>query len=85
MSAYEILLSESQERMLLVVRRGSEAEVGRVFAKWDLDAAPIGEITGDGLARCALARRTGRGGPLPRAHRRRSGVRPAAGDARLVA
>ncbi len=51
MSAYEILLSESQERMLLVVRRGSEAEVGRVFAKWDLDAAPIGEITGDGLAR----------------------------------
>ena len=51
MSAYEILLSESQERMLLVVRRGREPEVERVFAKWDLDAAALGEITGDGLLR----------------------------------
>ena len=51
MSAYEIMLSESQERMLLVVRRGREAEVERVFAKWDLDAAALGEITGDGLLR----------------------------------
>lgn len=51
MSAYEILLSESQERMLLVVRRGREGEVERVFAKWDLDAAALGEITGDGLLR----------------------------------
>ena len=51
MSAYEIMLSESQERMLLVVRRGREPEVERVFAKWDLDAAALGEITGDGLLR----------------------------------
>lgn len=51
MSAYEILLSESQERMLLVVRRGREGEVERVFAKWDLDAAALGEITDDGLLR----------------------------------
>ena len=51
MSAYEIMLSESQERMLLVVRRGREAEVERVFTKWDLDAAALGEITGDGLLR----------------------------------
>ena len=51
MSAYEIMLSESQERMLLVVRRGRESEVERVFAKWDLDAAALGEITGDGLLR----------------------------------
>ena len=51
MSAYEILLSESQERMLLVVRRGREPEVERVFAKWDLDAAAVGKITGDGLLR----------------------------------
>ena len=51
MSAYEILLSESQERMLLVVRRGRESEVERVFAKWDLDAAALGEITDDGLLR----------------------------------
>lgn len=51
MSAYEILLSESQERMLLVVRRGRESEVERVFARWDLDAAALGEVTGDGLLR----------------------------------
>lgn len=51
MSAYEILLSESQERMLLVVRRGREGEVERVFAKWDLDAAALGEVTDDGLLR----------------------------------
>ena len=58
MSAYEILLSESQERMLLVVRRGRESEVERVFAKWDLDAAALGEITDDGLLRVSH-----RGGP----------------------
>ena len=58
MSAYEIMLSESQERMLLVVRRGREAEVERVFAKWDLDAAALGEITGDGLLRVRHAGET---------------------------
>ncbi len=57
MSAYEIMLSESQERMLLVVRRGREAEVERVFAKWDLDAAAIGRITADGLLRVRHAGR----------------------------
>ena len=51
MTPYEIMLSESQERMLLVVRRGRETEVERVFDKWDLDAVPIGEVTGDGLLR----------------------------------
>ena len=51
MNAYEIMLSESQERMLLVVRRGREAEVSRIFEKWDLDAAPIGAVSGDGLLR----------------------------------
>ena len=51
MNAYEIMLSESQERMLLVVRDGREAEVQRVFRKWDLDAAPIGAVSGDGLLR----------------------------------
>ena len=58
MSAYEIMLSESQERMLLVVRRGREAEVERVFAKWDLDAAALGEVTGDGLLRVRHAGET---------------------------
>lgn len=51
MNAYEIMLSESQERMLLVVRSGREAEVTRIFDKWDLDAAPIGSVSGDGLLR----------------------------------
>jgi phosphoribosylformylglycinamidine synthase len=51
MTPYEIMLSESQERMLLVVKRGREAEVERIFDKWDLHAARIGEVTGDGLLR----------------------------------
>src|SRR4026209_1880855 len=51
MSPYEIMLSESQERMLLVVKRGREAEVERIFEKWDLHAAHIGDVTNDGLMR----------------------------------
>jgi phosphoribosylformylglycinamidine synthase II len=51
MTPYEILLSESQERMLLVVHQGSEAAVQAVFAKWDLDAAVIGHITDSGRLR----------------------------------
>jgi phosphoribosylformylglycinamidine synthase len=48
MGAYEVMLSESQERMLFVVARGREAEVREVFEAWDLEAAVIGEVTGDG-------------------------------------
>jgi phosphoribosylformylglycinamidine synthase len=44
MTPYEILLSESQERMLLVVRRGREADVERIFEKWDLHAVKVGEV-----------------------------------------
>ena len=51
MTPYEILLSESQERMLLIVKRGREAEVERIFEKWDLHAVQIGEVTPDGLMR----------------------------------
>ena len=51
MTPYEIMLSESQERMLLVAQRGREAEVERVFAKWDLHAVRIGQVTDDGLLR----------------------------------
>ena len=51
MTAYEIMLSESQERMLLVVKKGREADVERIFEKWDLHAAHIGEVTNDGLMR----------------------------------
>src|SRR5207237_10856484 len=44
MTAYEIMLSESQERMLLVAERGREHEVFRVFEKWGLDAVTIGHV-----------------------------------------
>ena len=51
MTPYEMMLSESQERMLLVAERGREAEVFRVFAKWGLDAVEIGRVTDDGKLR----------------------------------
>jgi phosphoribosylformylglycinamidine synthase subunit PurL len=51
MTPYEIMLSESQERMLLVVKQGREAEVERIFDKWDLHAVRIGQVTPDGLLR----------------------------------
>jgi phosphoribosylformylglycinamidine synthase II len=51
MSPYEIMLSESQERMLLVAEKGREREVFQVFAKWGLDAVVVGEVTEDGVLR----------------------------------
>ncbi len=51
MTAYEMMLSESQERMLLVAERGREEEVLRVFKKWDLDAVQIGVVRADGMLR----------------------------------
>jgi phosphoribosylformylglycinamidine synthase len=49
MKAWELLLSESQERMLLVVKKGREKEVEVIFEKWDLPCAVIGEVTDDKL------------------------------------
>lgn len=49
MTAYEIMLSESQERMLCVVKKGFEDKVKEVFEKWDLHCEIIGEVTNDGL------------------------------------
>ena len=51
MTPYEIMLSESQERMLLVAERGREREVFDVFHKWGLDAVEIGRVTKDGILR----------------------------------
>ena len=51
MTAYEMLLSESQERMLLVAEKGREHEVFTVFRKWGLDAVTIGVVTEDGKLR----------------------------------
>jgi phosphoribosylformylglycinamidine synthase subunit PurL len=47
MTPYHVMLSESQERMLVVVERGREAEVRPLFEKWDLEASVIGEVTDD--------------------------------------
>ena len=47
MTPYEILLSESQERMLLVAKAGMEAEIKRIFDKWDLEAVVVGQVTND--------------------------------------
>jgi phosphoribosylformylglycinamidine synthase len=52
MTPYEILLSESQERMLVVAKRDRVAEVEAIAAKWELAATPIGHVTDDGLYRC---------------------------------
>ena len=51
MTPYELMLSESQERMLIVAKQGREADVLAIFEKWDLDAAVIGEVTNDGFER----------------------------------
>jgi len=51
---YEILLSESQERMLLVVHQGSEDAVRAIFSKWDLEAAVIGKVTDTKRLRCTF-------------------------------
>src|ERR1700723_2431858 len=51
MTPYEVMLSESQERMLLVAERGREREVFDVFHKWGLDAVEIGRVTDDGKLR----------------------------------
>ncbi len=48
LTPYEILLSESQERMLIVAAQGRETELAAVFEKWDLHAVVIGRVTGDG-------------------------------------
>ncbi len=48
MSAYEMMLSESQERMLMVLKPGREAEAEAIFRKWELDFAVIGEVTDTG-------------------------------------
>jgi phosphoribosylformylglycinamidine synthase II len=58
MTPYEVMLSESQERMLLVADKGREEEVFRVFRKWGLEAVEIGIVTGDGKLRVKQHGRT---------------------------
>ncbi|HHD72501.1 MAG TPA: phosphoribosylformylglycinamidine synthase subunit PurL, partial [Epsilonproteobacteria bacterium] len=49
MTPYDFMLSESQERMLLCAKKGSEQEIIDIFEKWDLDAAVVGEVTDTGM------------------------------------
>ena len=51
MTPYEVMLSESQERMLMVVSRGREEEALAIFRKWDLDCAIVGAVTDSGRVR----------------------------------
>jgi len=51
MTPYEVMLSESQERMLVIVKEGHQEQVKAIFSKWDLQSTVIGRITDDGLAR----------------------------------
>ncbi|MEG6617291.1 phosphoribosylformylglycinamidine synthase subunit PurL [Peptococcaceae bacterium 1198_IL3148] len=51
MTAYELMLSESQERMLVVVKQGTTEKVKEIFAKWDLEAVVVGRVTDDGMLR----------------------------------
>ena len=48
MTPYELMLSESQERMLICAKKGCEAQIMEIFAKWELDCAVIGEVTDSG-------------------------------------
>jgi phosphoribosylformylglycinamidine synthase II len=54
MTPYEIMLSESQERMLLVAKKGCENRVQEIFHKWDLDAVVVGRVTEDGWMRLKM-------------------------------
>ncbi|NPV26140.1 MAG: phosphoribosylformylglycinamidine synthase subunit PurL [Firmicutes bacterium] len=51
MTPYEVMLSESQERMLVVPKKGKEEEVQKIFAKWGLEAVVVGWVTDDGIMR----------------------------------
>ncbi len=57
LTPYEIMLSESQERMLLVAKRGRQEEIVKIFQRWGLEVAEVGEVTGDGVAHIISGKR----------------------------
>ena len=85
MTPYEIMLSESQERMLVVCERGREHEIEAIFGKWDLHASCIGEVTREPRVKAFWHGElvAGRGSRPSRARRRRAGVSPGSPPARL--
>ena len=78
MTPYEMMLSESQERMLMVLKPGREAEAEAIFRKWELDFAVIGEVTDTGHMVLEFGRRGRLRHPARPAGRRGAAVRPAA-------
>ena len=78
MTPYEIMLSESQERMLLVADKGREEEVFEVFRKWGLEAVDDRHVTGDGKLRVKHHGADRRRNSQPRTGRRSAALRPAA-------
>ena len=76
MTAYEMMLSESQERMLLVAERGREQEVFDVFSKWGLDASIIGVVIAEPRLRVLHKRRNRSRHPQPVTDRRRAAILP---------
>ena len=74
MTAYEMMLSESQERMLLVAEKGREQEVFDVFTKWGLDASIVGTVIAEPRLRVLHNRRSRSRHPQPVAHRRRAPI-----------
>jgi phosphoribosylformylglycinamidine (FGAM) synthase-like enzyme len=80
MTAYEMMLSESQERMLMVLRPEKEAEARAVFEKWDLDFAIVGETIAEDRFVIVHGNETVKADlPLSRAVLRGAGIRPALG------
>ena len=71
------MLSESQERMVIVAKQGREQEVLDIFQKWDLDAAVIGQVTDTGRVRILEGGKVVADLPVDAAHRRRARLRPA--------
>ena len=76
MSAYEMMLSESQERMLAILKPGREPEAYRIFEKWGLDAAVIGATTDTGRIVLRHGGETVCDLPLGPPVRRRAALRP---------
>ena len=77
MNPYELMLSESQERMLIVLKPGREELARKIFEKWELDFAVIGHLTDTERMVLTLARRHRRQHPDPAAGHRGAGLRAA--------
>ena len=77
MNPYEIMLSESQERMLIVLKPGREELARKIFEKWELDFAVIGHLTDTERMVLTLARRRRRQHPDPAAGHRGADLRAA--------